>query len=96
MPLVWRPVDLKLIRQALRQNLSTINVAQEQWTIAASTEANYLEFAAKEKFQPETTVLNSGLRLHWLGPKAAEKNIIYFHGGMSASLATRWASSLTI
>ncbi|CAK3888142.1 Steryl acetyl hydrolase 1 [Lecanosticta acicola] len=70
-----------LVFAALRQNLATVSVAQEQWSIQANTEANYLDLAAKHKFQPETTVLNSGLKLHWLGPKNSEKVILYFHGG---------------
>ena len=64
---------------ALRQNLSLVSPATEQW-MNPSTEANYLEFAKKENFQPDTTVLGSGLKLHWLGPKSAEKIILYFHG----------------
>ncbi|EME49895.1 hypothetical protein DOTSEDRAFT_144320 [Dothistroma septosporum NZE10] len=66
---------------ALRTQLSSINAAQEQWTLTTTTEKNYLEFAGKEKLQPQSTVLNSGLRLHWLGPKTSDKVIVFFHGG---------------
>lgn len=70
-----------IVFAALRTQLSSINAAQEQWTLATTTEKNYLDFAGKQKFQPESTVLNSGLRLHWLGPKTSEKVIVFFHGG---------------
>lgn len=67
---------------ALRTNLANVTVAQEQWMKSAqSTDKTYLEHAKKAKFQPETDVLESGLKLHWLGPKSAEKIIIHFHGG---------------
>ena len=65
---------------ALRQHLGTINCAQEQF-LDSSTESLYLDFAKAEKFQPETTVLESGLKLHWLGNRRADKIILYFHGG---------------
>ena len=64
---------------ALRTNLSLISPATEQW-MNPSTESTYLEFAKKQNFQPDTTVLGSGLKLHWLGPKSAEKILLYFHG----------------
>ena len=64
---------------ALRVNLSLMSPATEQY-MDPGTEATYLEFAKKQGFQPETTVLGSGLKLHWLGPKSAEKVLIYLHG----------------
>lgn len=70
-----------IVFTALRANLANINVAQEQLIIAGTTESAYLDLAGKEKFQPETTVLSSGLRLHWLGPKTSQKVMVYFHGG---------------
>ncbi|KAF7185054.1 Esterase [Pseudocercospora fuligena] len=67
---------------ALRSNLAGVNAAQEQWMNAAqSTDQTYLDIAKKAKFQPDTDVLDSGLKVHWLGPKSAEKIILYFHGG---------------
>lgn len=68
---------------ALRTNLALSTPGLEQW-MNPSTESTYLEFAKKQNFQPDTTVLESGLKLHWLGPKSAEKVILYFHGQSSA------------
>ena len=65
---------------ALRTNLSLISVGTEQW-INPSTESTYLDFAKKQGFQPDTDVLDSGLKVHWLGPKTAEKVLLFFHGG---------------
>jgi len=65
---------------ALRANLSAVTVGTEQW-INGTTESVYLDFAKKERFQPDSTVLDSGLKLHWLGTKTAEKILLYFHGG---------------
>ena len=48
-----------------------------------STESEYLNFAKTKNFQPDTTVLSSGLKVHWLGSKTAEKVLVYFHGGTS-------------
>lgn len=64
----------------LRTNLSVMNPATEQY-LNPSTEANYLDFAKKRGFQPDTDVLSSGLKIHWLGTKTAEKILLYFHGG---------------
>ena len=64
----------------LRKNLTLMSVAQEQW-VNPATESVYLDFTKKHKFQPDTTVLGSGLKLHWLGSKTAQKIILYFHGG---------------
>ncbi|EME87799.1 uncharacterized protein MYCFIDRAFT_129523 [Pseudocercospora fijiensis CIRAD86] len=67
---------------ALRANLAGVNAAQEQWMNSAqSTDQTYLDIAQKAKFQPDTAVLESGLKLHWIGPKSADKIILYFHGG---------------
>ena len=64
---------------ALRTNLSLMSVGTEQW-MNPRTEATYLDFAKKQGFQPDTDVLASGLKLHWLGNKSADKIILYFHG----------------
>ena len=69
-----------VIFAALRTHLTIISPGTEQW-INPTTEATYLEVAKKEKFQPDTTVLDSGLKLHWLGSKSADKILLYFHGG---------------
>lgn len=60
----------------LRTNFALTSVASEQW-MNPPTEKNYLDFAKKQGFQPDTDVLKSGLKLHWLGPKTAKKVILY-------------------
>lgn len=65
---------------ALRTMLGNVSAATEQWT-NPPTEAGYLELAKTKGFQPETTVLAEGLKLHWIGPKTAKKVLLYFHGG---------------
>ncbi|KAK3686902.1 hypothetical protein LTR37_019344 [Vermiconidia calcicola] len=65
---------------ALRTNLSLVSVGTEQW-MNPQTESNYLDFTKKQGFQPDTDVLGSGLKVYWLGPKSAEKILLYFHGG---------------
>lgn len=65
--------------KALRYQLGALNLSQEAW-MNPSTEANYLDLASKEKFQPDTLVLPSGCKAHWFGTKSAKKLIVYFHG----------------
>lgn len=64
---------------ALRTNLSLMSPATEQFMIVP-TEKAYLDFAKQNGFQPDTDVLASGLKVHWLGKKTAEKIFLYFHG----------------
>ncbi|MCP5899137.1 hypothetical protein NL320_27265, partial [Klebsiella pneumoniae] len=40
-----------------------------------------LDFARAKNFQPDTAVLPSGVKVHWIGNKSAEKVFLYFHGG---------------
>ena len=47
----------------------------------ASTEATYLELAKKEGFQPDSINLKDGSKAFWMGPKSAQKILVYFHGG---------------
>ena len=65
---------------ALRTNLSICNSATEQY-MNPSTESGYLELAKKQGFQPDTDILSSGLKVHWIGGKTAEKILLFFHGG---------------
>lgn len=65
---------------ALRKNLSITSAETEQW-MNPSTDVGYLQLAKAKGFQPETTVLERGLKLHWIGPKTAKKVLLYFHGG---------------
>ena len=69
-----------IVFAALRKNLSIITPEQEQW-VNPTTESVYLDFTKKAKFQPDTDVLPSGQKAHWLGAKSAQKIILYFHGG---------------
>lgn len=64
----------------LRTNLSNISPGAEQW-MNSTTEAEYLSLAKKQNFQPDTDVLGSGLKVHWIGKKTASKILLYFHGG---------------
>lgn len=65
--------------KALRYQLGNLTLTQETW-MSPRTEANYLDFAKKERFQPDTLALDSGCKAHWLGNKGAEKVIVYYHG----------------
>jgi hypothetical protein len=64
----------------LRHLLSNVNVKQEKW-LSPPTETVYLNFARDKNFQPDTDVLPSGVKVHWIGNKSAEKVFLYFHGG---------------
>lgn len=65
--------------KALRYSLGNVTVTQEKW-INSTTEKNYLDLAKAERFQPDTLVLPSGCKAHWIGNSKGEKIIIYFHG----------------
>lgn len=65
---------------ALRKSFALTTLRQEALT-TGTTETSYLNFAKEKKFQPDTDVLESGTKVHWLGSKSAEKTILYFHGG---------------
>jgi hypothetical protein len=68
------------IYAVLRHLLSNMNVKQEKW-LSPPTETVYLNFARDNNFQPDTDVLPSGAKVHWVGNKSAEKVFLYFHGG---------------
>ncbi|KAF2173052.1 hypothetical protein M409DRAFT_17002 [Zasmidium cellare ATCC 36951] len=72
----------------LRTHMGNLNTAQEIFLLPPSTEATYLEFAKKQGFQPDSDVLDSGMKVHWLGNKSAEKVLVFFHGGGYAVPAT--------
>ncbi|KAM0720339.1 hypothetical protein Q7P37_004475 [Cladosporium fusiforme] len=63
-----------------RYLLSNVTIAHEKW-LNPATEQAYLSFASQKGFQPDTAVLPSGLKVHWIGNKGAEKVFLYFHGG---------------
>jgi acetyl esterase/lipase len=68
------------IYAAFRHLLSNLTLKQEKW-LSPSTETVYLNFARDKNFQPDTDVLPSGLKVHWVGNKSADKVFLYFHGG---------------
>jgi acetyl esterase/lipase len=72
-----------IVFAALRSHLGSINAAQEYWlkSIMPGTDQSYLDFTSKQKLDPETTHLESGAKLHWLGPKTAQRVMLFFHGG---------------
>ncbi|TKA31265.1 hypothetical protein B0A54_15320 [Friedmanniomyces endolithicus] len=77
-----RPVDAfrDAVYAAMRSFLSSISTAQEQAS-QVSTEAQYLAVSKYKHYAPDTDVLDSGLRVHWLGPKLSRSTILFLHGG---------------
>ena len=84
----------------LRTQLSSISVSQEQFLnkLGGSTESNYLTFSKQADLAAETDVLESGLKLHWIGSRTAKKVILWFHGGGYAMACNeghwKWLSAL--
>lgn len=80
-----------------RYVLSNMTIPLEKW-LAVPTEKVYLKFAQDTGFTPDTTILGSGLKLHWIGDKATDKVFLYFHGGgyvnAAASQHMEWLSEL--
>jgi acetyl esterase/lipase len=68
------------IYATLRHLLSNVSVKQEKW-LSPPTDTVYLNFARDKNFQPDIDVLPSGVKVHWVGNKSAEKVFLYFHGG---------------
>ncbi|KAK0254405.1 hypothetical protein LTR91_002756 [Friedmanniomyces endolithicus] len=77
-----RPVDAfrDAVFAAMRSFLSGITTSQEQAS-QVSTEAQYLAVSKYKHYTPDTDVLDSGLRVHWLGPKLSRSTIVFLHGG---------------
>ena len=69
-----------VVYAAFRKFLSINGVATEQW-LNSPTDATYLDFMKKAKVEPDIETLNSGLKLCWLGPRSAQKVLLYMHGG---------------
>lgn len=44
------------------------------------TERRYLALAKAKGFEPETLVLEGGLKAHWVGSSKAERVLLYYHG----------------
>jgi hypothetical protein len=64
----------------LRYVLANSTVPQEKWMLPATDKA-YLTWARGKSLQPDTAVLASGLKIHWIGKSSAQKIFLYFHGG---------------
>lgn len=62
-----------------RTFLANMSVGAEKF-LDPGTDAHYLQFCTKRNFQPDTLVLPSGTKAHWLGPRKTEKVMIWFHG----------------
>ncbi len=77
-----RPVDAFRdgVFAAMRSLLSNITTSQEQAS-QVSTENQYLAVSKYKHYAPDTDVLDSGLRVHWLGPKLSRSTILFLHGG---------------
>lgn len=80
-------------------NAYTAAVAQEAWNNKTQTTLNgYLTWTKRNSLEPSTTELQSGLNLCWVGPKDADKILLYFHGGGYVSGASpghiKWAADL--
>jgi acetyl esterase/lipase len=46
-----------------------------------TTDKAYLTWARGKSLEPDTAVLASGLKIHWIGKSSAQKVFLYFHGG---------------
>ncbi|PSK60449.1 hypothetical protein B9Z65_599 [Elsinoe australis] len=57
------------------------NTIQGDKATGGTSEQTYLDVAKQRGFQPDTLVLKDGLKAHWIGPKNAERVLLYFHGG---------------
>jgi hypothetical protein len=64
----------------LRYVLASLTVPQEKWMLPTTDKA-YLAWARGKGLQPDTAVLESGLKIHWIGKSSAQKVFLYFHGG---------------
>jgi len=64
----------------LRYVLASSTVTQEKWMLPTTDHA-YLTWARAKGLQPDTAVLASGSKLHWIGESSAQKVFLYFHGG---------------
>lgn len=64
----------------LRYVLANSTVPQEKWMLPTSEKA-YLTWARGKSLQPDTAVLASGLKVHWIGKSSAQKVFLYLHGG---------------
>ena len=69
-----------VVYAAMRTFLSANRVGTEAW-LTAPTDSTYLDFTKTAKIEPRIETLDSGLKLCWLGPKSAQKVLLYMHGG---------------
>lgn len=73
-------MTLDVLFAGIRTMFSSMSIASERY-LNPSTEETYLRLAGKRNFQPDSVVLSDGTKAHWLGPRKADKIIIFFHGG---------------
>ena len=64
----------------LRYVLANSTVPQEKWMLPTTDKA-YPTWARGKSLEPDTAVLASGLKIHWIGKPSAQKVLLYFHGG---------------
>lgn len=72
----------KRFRYALIRYLLDHSTGESDYALGfPGTEGRYLKYCEKKSFQPDTVVLDHGAKAHWLGPRDAERYIVWFHGG---------------
>jgi acetyl esterase/lipase len=90
-PFSKRPKPRTLLKDVvftvLRVFLGGVNVAQDA-LFTISTADGYASYAGKRKMTARETVLDSGLKAFWFGPKTSDKVILFFHGGGYAKAAS--------
>jgi acetyl esterase/lipase len=90
-PFSKRPKPRTLLKDVvftiLRTFLGGVNVAQDT-LFSISTADGYASFVKKNKLPATETVLGSGLKAFWFGPKSADKIVLFFHGGGYAKAAS--------
>lgn len=83
-PFSKRPKPRTLLKDVvfttLRVFLGGVNVAQDA-LFSISTAKGYASYVKKNKLPATETVLDSGLKAFWFGPKSSDKIILFFHGG---------------
>lgn len=75
------PIAFKdFVYAVLRYVLANSTVPQEKW-MSPTTDKAYLTWARGKSLEPDTSVLASGLKIHWIGKLSAQKVFLYPHGG---------------
>lgn len=83
-PFIQGKYQKSVLKDALyagvRTNLQVWTVAQEQY-VFPSTALAYKLICSRNNLKPDTQVLKSGEKVHWVGSRTAKKTILFFHGG---------------